>query len=46
LQSPAPPEQVKKLIEHARRGCHAEQSFGHPIPVTASAKLNGSDLEL
>jgi uncharacterized OsmC-like protein len=46
LQSPAPPEQVKKLIEHARRGCHTEQTFRHPIPVSASAKLNGQELGL
>lgn len=46
LQSPAPPEQVKKLIAHARRGCHAEQTFKVPVAVTASAKLNGQDLEL
>jgi hypothetical protein len=46
LQSPAPAEQVKRLIQHAERGCHAEQTFRKPIPVTTSAVLNGKQLEL
>jgi len=46
IQSPAPEEQVRKLIAHARRGCHAEQSFRHPVPVTATGTLNGKTLEL
>src|SRR3990170_3890582 len=27
LKSPAPAEQVRRLIAHAERGCHAEQTF-------------------
>ena len=46
LQSAAPPEQVKRLIQHAERGCHAEQTFRKPVPVTTSATLNGKKLEL
>ena len=46
LQSPAPEEQVKRLIEHAERGCHAAQTFRKPIPVTTSATLNGKTLAL
>jgi hypothetical protein len=46
LQSPAPPEQVKRLIQHAERGCHAEQTMRKPIPVATSATLNGKKLEL
>ena len=42
----APPEQVKRLIQHAERGCHAEQTFRKPVPVTTSATLNGKKLEL
>ncbi len=46
IRSPAPPEQVKKLIQHAERGCHAEQSLRKPIPVTTTATLNGKKIEL
>ena len=46
VQSPALPEQVKRLIQHAERGCHAEQTMRQPVPVTMSATLNGKKLEL
>lgn len=46
IKSPASPKQVKKLIAHAERGCHAEQTFRKPIPVKTIATLNGEKLEL
>ncbi len=46
IQSHAPAEQVQKLIRHAERGCHAEQTFRKPIPVETTATLNGKKLEL
>jgi uncharacterized OsmC-like protein len=46
LQSAAAPEQVKRLIQHAERGCHAEQTMRKPIPVATSATLNGKKLAL
>lgn len=46
MQSPAPADQVRKLIAHAERGCHAEQTIRRPIPVKATARLNGDVLEL
>jgi len=46
IQSPAPAEQVKRLIRHAERGCHAEQTFRKPVPVSTTATLNGKKLEL
>jgi len=46
LKSSASPEQVKRLIQHAQRGCHAEQTFRQPVPVTTSATLNGKKIEL
>jgi len=46
IRSPAPAEQVRKLIRHARRGCHAEQTLRNPIPVTTTARLNGDTLDL
>ena len=46
IQSSASPDQVKKLIRHAERGCHAEQTLRNPIPVATTATLNGTKLEL
>ena len=46
IKSSAPPEQVRKLIAHAERGCHAEQTFRKPVPVKTTAILNGETLEL
>lgn len=46
VQSPASPEQVKRLIAHAERGCHAEQSLRNPIPIRTSLSLNGQSLVL
>ena len=46
IKSSAPEEQVRKLIVHAERGCHAGQTFRKPIPVTTTATLNGKKLDL
>ncbi len=46
IQSTAPTERVKKLIRHAERGCHAEQTLRRPIPVKTTARLNGEPLDL
>lgn len=46
IQSPSPAEQVRKLIAHAERGCHAEQTIRKPVPVKATARLNGEALAL
>lgn len=41
IESPAPAEQVRRLVQHAERACHAAQSLRHPIPVSLAASLNG-----
>jgi organic hydroperoxide reductase OsmC/OhrA len=46
VASPAPPDRVSELAQHAERACHAAQSFRHPIPVSLNATLNGEDLHL
>ena len=46
IQSSAPAEQVKKLVVHAERGCHAAQTIRKPIPVKTTARLNGEALDL
>ena len=43
--SPAPSEQVRNLVAHAERGCHAAQSLRHGVPVSLSVVLNGDSLD-
>jgi organic hydroperoxide reductase OsmC/OhrA len=44
VDSPAPADQVLKLVRHAERACHAAQSLRQPIPVELEARHNGSGL--
>jgi organic hydroperoxide reductase OsmC/OhrA len=46
VQSSAPESQVKQLITHAERACHAAQTFRAPVPVELRATLNGEALTL
>jgi len=46
VRSPAPAEQVRELVMHAERGCHAEQSLRAAVPVRLLANLNGDELRL
>lgn len=46
IESPAPAEQVRRLVAHAERACHAEQTLRHGVPVSLDAKLNGESLPL
>lgn len=46
VSSSAPEVQVKNLIAHAERACHAAQTFRAPVPVELKASLNGEVLTL
>jgi uncharacterized OsmC-like protein len=46
VRSSAPPEQVRQLVEHAERACHAAQSLRQPVPVVLKVHLNGEPLTL
>lgn len=46
VASPAPDDQVRQLIAHAERACHAAQTIRHGAPVTLSATLNGDPLDI
>jgi len=35
---------VRKLVTHAERACHAAQSLSHPVPVHLHATLNEQPL--
>jgi len=35
---------VRKLVTHAERACHAAQSLRHPVPVRLHATLNQQPL--
>jgi organic hydroperoxide reductase OsmC/OhrA len=42
--SSAPSANVRNLVTHAERACHAAQSLRHPVPVRLSATLNHQPL--
>jgi organic hydroperoxide reductase OsmC/OhrA len=42
--SSAAPANVRRLVMHAERGCHAAQSLRHPIPIRLNATLNQQPL--
>jgi uncharacterized OsmC-like protein len=44
VASPAPAEQVRRLVEHAERACHAAQTLRHGVPVHLNATHNGRAL--
>ena len=44
--SPTSPDQVRKLVAHAERACHAAQSLRHGVPVSLAATLNGDALDV
>lgn len=44
LETTAPDERVRRLIAHARRGCHTEHSLTEPVPVDVEALVNGQPL--
>ncbi len=44
VASPASADQVRKLVRHAERACHAAQSLRQPVPVELEARHNGSAL--
>jgi uncharacterized OsmC-like protein len=46
LRSSAPPEQVRLLVEHAERACHAAQSLRQPVPFSLEVQLNDEPLPL
>jgi organic hydroperoxide reductase OsmC/OhrA len=46
VESSAPESQVKLLIAHAERACHAAQTFRAPVPVELKVALNGEALAL
>lgn len=46
VRSGAPSSQVKALVAHAERACHAAQTFRAPVETTLKASLNGEPLEL
>ena len=44
LDSPAPPEQVARVVRNAERGCFVMQALQNPVPVTVETRLNGAPL--
>jgi hypothetical protein len=46
IQSPAPPDRIKQLVEMIEKGCHTINTLRQPIPVTGKIVHNGKELEV
>ncbi len=46
VESSAPRDDVIRVAERAEANCHAAQSLRHPVPVTATLRLNGEEISL
>ena len=46
VDSPEDPALIAALIHNARAGCYAEAAIAQPVPMEASARLNGEPLDL
>ena len=44
--SPAPRDDVLRIVRRAEANCHAAQSLKNPVPISAQLKLNGEDIPL
>ena len=46
VASPAPRQDVLRLVRRAEANCHAAQSLRQPIPVSLRAQLGGLELDM
>jgi organic hydroperoxide reductase OsmC/OhrA len=46
VASPAPRQDVLRLVRRAEANCHAAQSLRQPVPVQPRLELNGEDVPL
>jgi hypothetical protein len=44
LESPAPADQVARLVRNAENGCFVMQGLLRPVPIAATTVLNGQSL--
>jgi hypothetical protein len=46
IESPAPCDDVLRIVRRAEINCHAEQSLRNPVPVYPVLQLNGQEVAL
>ena len=46
IESPAPREDVLRVVRRAEANCHAVQSLRNPVPVFPVLQLNGEQVPL
>ena len=46
ITSPAPPEQIKQMVQMIEKGCHTINTIKQPTPVSAKIILNGAELDM
>jgi hypothetical protein len=44
IESPAPPEKVREVVEWVDRGCHTINTLRVPAPIFGRAELNGEPI--
>ena len=44
IETPSPADDVRTLVAHAERACHASQTFRAPVDTRLAATLNGETL--
>jgi hypothetical protein len=45
IDSPAPPEKVREVVEWVDRGCHTINTLRQPVPIFGRAEVNGEPIE-
>jgi hypothetical protein len=45
IDSPAPPEKVREVVEWVDRGCHTINTLRQPVAIDGRAELNGEPIE-
>ena len=46
VESPAPRDDVVRVVRRAEANCHAAQSLRAPVPVIPTLRLNGEEVAL
>ena len=44
IDSPASPEQVRRLVELIEKGCHTFNTIREPVPVSGAVVHNGTEI--
>lgn len=46
IQSPAPAEKVRQMVDMIERGCHTMNTIKNPVPVSGRLVHNGQEIDV